>query len=81
MIREFIKPKQNKISIDIPDDYINKKLELLIFPIDKADTKKKKAISKINKLMDKSFKTARSTTIAPNIDIDNLMNEMNNALP
>lgn len=81
MIREFIKPKQKTISIDIPDDYINKKLELLIFPMEKIDTPKKKNTNKINKLMEKNFITARSTTISPNIDIDTLMNEMNNALP
>lgn len=81
MIREFIKPKQNKISIDIPDDYINKKLELLIFPIDKVNVKKKKKISNIGRLMDNNFKAARFTSVSSNVDIDKLMNEMNNALP
>lgn len=81
MIREFIKPKHNKISINIPDDFINKKLELLIFPIEKAETKKNKMNRKISALMDKNFNTARSTSISPHIDIDKLMIEMNNALP
>ena len=34
MIREIIKPMKNSININIPDEYINKNVEILVFPLD-----------------------------------------------
>ena len=36
MIREIIKPMKNSINIEIPDEYINKKLEFILFPLDES---------------------------------------------
>ena len=37
MIREIIKPQQNQIILNIPDSYIDKEIELIIFPLQKND--------------------------------------------
>jgi len=34
MIREIIKPQQNQIILNIPDDYVNKEVEFIIFPLE-----------------------------------------------
>ena len=79
MIREIINPKTNQVVINIPPDMVNQQLELLLFPI-KQDTGtllKKKT----QQLMEKVFQNAKSTTIQKNLNIDEIMNDMNNALP
>jgi len=43
MIREIIKPTKNNINIQIPDEYINKKLEFIIFPLDEDENKREKS--------------------------------------
>ena len=78
MIREIINPKTNQVVINIPPNMVNQKLELLLFPIKDTATPLKK--KKAKQLMDKVFKNAESTTIQKNIDIDEIMNDMNDAL-
>lgn len=34
MLRKIIIPKENQCLIDIPQEYINRKIEILIFPFD-----------------------------------------------
>ena len=41
MIREIIKPMKNSININIPDEYMNKKVEILVFPLDFENDDKK----------------------------------------
>ncbi len=36
MIREVIKPQNNNFTINIPDSYINKEVEFIMFPLDEA---------------------------------------------
>ena len=78
MIREILKPTKNQILINIPDDFVNKDLELLIFPI--SETKKASIDKKLGRLMEKNFKKAKTVHIPKDLDLDNLMNEMNDAL-
>jgi len=37
MIREVIRPQYNNFTINIPDSYINKELEFIIFPLDEQE--------------------------------------------
>jgi hypothetical protein len=78
MIREIINPKTNQVVINIPPNMVNQKIELLLFPIKDTATPLKR--KKAKQLMDKVFKNAESTTIQKNIDIDEIMNGMNDAL-
>jgi len=38
MIREILKPNSNHFTIVIPNEYINKEIELIMFPLDSADS-------------------------------------------
>lgn len=40
MIREIIRPQQNQIILDIPEDYINKEVELIVFPLEENEKDK-----------------------------------------
>ena len=47
MIREIIRPQQNQITVNIPDDYIDKEIEFIAFPINNnktIKTKRKKSL-------------------------------------
>ena len=56
MIREIIKPQQNQIILNIPDDYVNKEVEFIVFPLEEKKeykTKKKKSLKGVfNKYAD-----------------------------
>ncbi len=74
MLREIINPKSNQIVITLPPELVDQELELLIFPTKKPkkhDTKK---------LMESVFKNAEAIEVHDSIDINDLMNEMNDAL-
>lgn len=74
MLREIINPKSNQIVITLPPELVNQELELLIFPTGKNkkhDTKK---------LMEYVFKIAEAIDVEDSININDLMNEMNDAL-
>lgn len=74
MLREIINPKSNQIVITLPPELVNQELELLIFP-----TKKNKKYD-TKKLMKCVFKNAETTDVEDGININDLMNEMNDAL-
>ena len=40
MIREIIKPTDNKLTIDLPEEYIGKEIEYIIFPVKNHDEKR-----------------------------------------
>lgn len=42
MVREIIKPTDKSINIQIPDEYINREIEFIMFPIDNIATPKKR---------------------------------------
>jgi len=37
MLREIIKPKENNFTINIPNSYLNRKIEFIMFPIDEKE--------------------------------------------
>jgi len=47
MIREIIIPREREIILKIPEDYINREVELIVFPIDEQK-KLQKIIDKIS---------------------------------
>lgn len=79
MIREIIKPKTNQVVINIPQDLVDKELELIVFEIEQ-DTGTGARKFKFRQLMDDIFESAKSATIPDDLDIDDIMNDMNNAL-
>lgn len=79
MIREIIRPKTNQVVIHIPHDMINQELELLLFPI-KRDVDAVSQKKKSKQLMKMVFENAKSITIKKNLNIDEIMDDMNDAL-
>ena len=49
MIREIIRPQYTNLTINIPTDYIDRDVELLIFPISKKDINQDAKKEKIKK--------------------------------
>ncbi len=78
MIREYIKPDKNKIQITIPDEFVNEELEIIVFPTSEISRQAK--TPKLIEQMKEQFDSAKTIKIPKDIDIDNLMNEMNDAL-
>lgn len=56
MIREVIRPQHTSLTIDIPTDFIDKDVELILFTLDeKPKAKNKKSLKGVfNKYADKS---------------------------
>ncbi|MBF0235626.1 MAG: hypothetical protein HQK65_21720 [Desulfamplus sp.] len=75
MIHEIINTKTNQVVITLPAEFIDRELELMIFPAPKRDKKETK------RMMERVFKNAEKIDVADDIDIDDIMNEMNDALP
>jgi hypothetical protein len=40
MLREVIRPQHNNFTINIPNSYINREVEFIMFPLDNEDTPK-----------------------------------------
>ena len=49
MIREIIRPQYTSLTINIPTEYIDKDIELIISPIEKHDISKNDTIKKTKK--------------------------------
>ncbi len=78
MIREYLTPKSKQVVINIPDEYINTGIELLIIPGYK--TKNHNTSTQLSGMLKKNFKAAKNIRIPEEINIDRVMNEMNNVL-
>ena len=79
MIREIIRPKTNQVVINIPQDMVDRELELIVFAI-KQDTGTGAQKIKFRQLMDNIFQNAESAVIPDELDIDEIMDDMNNGL-
>ncbi len=76
MIKETITPKNNTIQIRIPDELVNKELEISITPTTTVanQSSNQELLKKLNQL----FEKAKSIKIPKHINIDKLTNDMNN---
>jgi hypothetical protein len=79
MIRELIRPQNEKLIINIPKEYIDKEVEVLVFPVPQQDdepiqTNVSANLEAFRALMKKAKK---SNIKVPNgVDIDVLIDEM-----
>ena len=64
MIREFVKTKSDKLVIDLPKEYVNKNLEILIFSNNEVEKHTKN--NKSNKLIEEFDKVVKKR-VKPNI--------------
>ena len=56
MLREIIKPTSNTYTIHLPDEYLNREIEILILPFSRNDKKTEKNIPKRKKSLAGSLK-------------------------
>ena len=79
MIREIVCPQKRQLMIEIPQQYVHKKLEVLVLPFFEMD-KPGKNEDKYDEDLQKLFKNAPNVKIDKGIDIDALMNEVNDVV-
>ncbi len=76
MIREIIRPQESFIRIPIPNEYINKNIEILIFDIDEQQQIKK--IKPTNELLEEFRKISKNISkVDKHINILKLDEDMN----
>ena len=79
MIRELIRPQNEQLVINIPREYINKEVEVLVFPILEQDnehiqTNVSENLEAFRALMKKAKKS--NIKVPKDVDIDDLIDEI-----
>jgi hypothetical protein len=79
MIRELIRPQKEQLIIKIPEEYIDKELEVLVFPIppqyrEPVQTNISENLEAFRNLMKKA--KISNITVPKDVDIDDLIDEM-----
>ncbi len=77
MIREIVRPAKQQLMIEIPRQYVNKNLEVLVLPFFEMDSAGKTEDTGYDEDLQKLFKNASNIKIDKGVDIDALMNEVN----
>ena len=68
MIREIVRPQSKRLIIDIPKEYVDKDLEVLIFSNSEVEKPKKKNAT--NQLLEEFEKISRNISALNDKDID-----------
>ena len=79
MIRELIRPQKEQLIINIPKEYIDKEVEVLVFPVPKHDDESiqnnvSANLEAFRPLMKRAKKSNRK--LPKGVDIDDLIDEM-----
>jgi hypothetical protein len=79
MIRELIRPQKGQLIINIPKEYIDKEVEVLVFPVPQQDnepiqTNVSANLEAFRALMKKAKKS--NIKVPKGVDIDDLIDEM-----
>jgi hypothetical protein len=80
MIREIVRPTKQQLMIEIPRQYVNKNLEVLILPFFEMDSAGEMEDTGYDEDLQKLFKNASNIKIDKGVDIDALMNEVNDVV-
>jgi hypothetical protein len=80
MLREIIKPINRQLKIEIPQEYVDKKIEILILPFFEMESSTKKKGRGYDEKLMKLFKNAPNVKIDKKVNIDALMNEVNDVV-
>jgi hypothetical protein len=81
MLREIIKPRKRRLTIEIPEQYVNKQIEILILPFFEMDSHVEIEKHQIyDEDLQRLFKNASKVKIDKEVDIDALMNEVNDVV-
>ena len=81
MIREIIRPDKEQLIIDIPKAYLNKEVEILVFPIHGIENKKSiepDANQELEEFRNFMAQVEEANIKIPeDLDIDDMIDEMN----
>jgi transaldolase len=83
MIREIIRPEKEQLIIDIPKAYVNKEVEILVFPLQGIEKKKSiepdanQALEEFRHLMAQLEESNINIKIPEDLDIDDMIDEIN----
>lgn len=80
MLREIVRPVERKLEIRIPQEYVNKEVEILVLPFFEMDAPVKNANHGYDENLAKLFKNALNIKPSQKVDIDALMNEVNDVV-
>ena len=80
MLREIIKPSNRRLTIEIPEQYVNKQIEILILPFFEMDSHVEVENHGCDENLQRLFKNASKVKIDKEVDIDALMNEVNDVV-
>lgn len=76
MLREVIRPQHNNFTINIPNSYINREVEFIMFPLDNEEITKIEDIPKLSKNITNSlFGVLKDSNINQNDYKDYLENK------
>ncbi len=80
MLREIVRPTRRQLNIEIPREYVNKEIEILVLPLFEMEMPPGKVQQREDKNLVKLFKNAPFVKIDKSVDIDELMNEVNDVV-
>jgi len=80
MLREIFKATKRQVEIEIPQEYLGKKIEILVLPFFETDSPGKEEDHGYDEDLLKLFKKAPNIKIDEKVDIDTLMNEVNDVV-
>ena len=83
MIREIIRPEKEQLIIDIPKAYVNKEVEILVFPLQGIEKKKSiepdanQELEEFRHLMAQLEESNINIKVPEDLDIDDMIDEIN----
>jgi hypothetical protein len=80
VLRKMLIPTSAQILVDIPNNFIHHQVELIMFPVEEKKSWQSQSHS-TQDLMSSLFNGAKKRPISSAIDIHEMMNETNYALP
>jgi len=82
MLREIVCPRGCQLTVEIPQEYVNKRVEILVLPFFEIESSAStgEETHGYDEGLVKFFKNAPDVKINENIDVDELKNEVNNVV-
>ena len=77
MLRQIIKPAKRQLTIKIPEEYINRKIEILVLPLFEMDSFVENEKPGDKEDLRRPFQRASKITIDEEADIEGVKDEVN----
>jgi len=80
MLREIITPTKRQIGINIPQEYVNHKIEILVLPLFELESPPTDKNDEPDEALARLFQNAPNVKVESSVDLDALMNEVNDVV-